>query len=89
MEDPRGRPRNKLFDTIAKSVAEWHQVNICNPVGNSDCVTIGPVDDPAKAANAFRNSTAYKELREFYGDLFSIFTSSKNSTFKVGYSKEV
>jgi len=52
-------------------------------------VTIGPVDDPAKAANAFRNSTAYKELREFYGDHFSIFTCKEGSTFKVGYSKEV
>ena len=88
MQETRGRPRNEAFDQIAKDVAKWHEAATYFPDGTSKFVSIGPMKDINKAANAFRNSMAYHELREVYGDLFAIRTDKKTCCFLVGHIKE-
>jgi hypothetical protein len=90
MEETRGRPRNEAFDQIALDVATWHQANSYREIDKSQVgsVSVGPIQNVAKAANAFRNSLAYRELRELYGEIFAIRVNKKTCCFLVGYRED-
>jgi hypothetical protein len=88
--ETRGRSRNPFFEMVAQQVVEWHQDNVCRSAkfaNHGKGQVWAGAKEPAKEANAFRNSTAFKELKELYGEeTFSIRTGDKG--FVVCYRHE-
>ena len=83
-QETRGRKRNSFYEMVAEQVKAWHEQSETDgtPLSKRGRVTVGPVKEAAKTVNSFRNSFAYRDLREEFGDVFVVFAIDKH-TFGV------
>jgi len=83
LQETRGRPKNKAFESFAADIEKWH----LQKRKRKKSVSAGPMSDANIFSNVFRNSTAYRELQKKYGRIFTLRVYKETSCVVAGYLK--